>query len=289
MTFVHLNCRSDRSIGYGLIKPSELVEHYKSVGAPAACITDGGNLNSAVQLNKACQKHGLLPIFGMQVNIVPNKAAKKQGSEGLVLLAKNRIGFYNLVKIATIGSMYFYYMPRVDVEVIRQHSEGLIALTGDMRGVAAHAYFRMQLKGLESIYETYSEIFGDDFYFELQPVPTETQRVFNEAVVDYQDQTPGCKMVVTGAPHYLLAEHLELHRMLIKSRNFRNLSWEYPFKGPHHVRSRDDLVHEMSELHGFDIGPGASMWEALDEVDRIVGKVEAFDLRQGIKVPSYVT
>lgn len=289
MSFVHLNCKSDRSIGYGLIKPAALVDHYKSVGALAACITDSGHLNSAVQLNKACKKHGLLPVYGMQVNVVDDKAAKRQGSESLILIAKNRTGFYNLVKIATVGAMFFYYMPRVDLETLKKYSEGIIALTGDMRGVAAFAYFRGQLNGLERCYETYSEIYGDDFYFELQPVPTETQRVFNEALVDYQDQTPGCKLVVTGAPHYLREQDRDLHMMLIKARNFKNLQWEYPFKGPHHVRSREELVRELSELHGFEIGPGMSMWTALDNADLIVQQVEAFDLRDGVKVPNYIS
>ena len=287
MTFVHLNCHSDRSIGRGLIKPSELVAHYKEIGAAAACITDYGNLNSAVQLNKACLKHDILPIFGMELNVAPDRTKKVQGHESLVVLAKNKVGFYNLVKLATLGSMFSYYIPRVDKELIAKHSEGLIALTADMTGVAAHGYFRNKEMGIESVNEEYSEIFGDDLYFEMEPTQTDAQRVLNEGLMDYAEQTPSCKLIATGDPHYLKPEHREIHQMLMKSRNFRNMSWEYPFKGDYHVRSHKEMIDAFSDLHGYDASEKPAFQRAIDAVDEVIGKVEAFDLRAGTKVPDY--
>ena len=274
-------------MGRGLIKPAELVAHCAQNGLKAACITDYGNLNAAVQLNKACQAHGLLPIFGMEVNLVADMGAKKQERESLVLLAKNRTGFYNLVKLATIGAMYFYYIPRVDLATVREHAEGLIALSSDINGVAAHAYFRAREKGLEEVFETYAGIFGDDFYFELEPVPTESQRVLNEGILECAELTPSMRVVATGDPHYLIKEHADMHRALMRAKNFRNQAWEYPFKGPYHVRSRDEMFAGFSELHGLDAPSSESFREPMAAPDEIVSKVEAFDLREGTKVPAY--
>jgi len=287
MTFVHLNCHSDRSIGRGLIKPSDLAAHYKSIGARAACITDYGNLNAAVQLNKACQKNDLLPIFGMELNVAPDRTKKIQGHHSLVVLAKNKTGFYNLVKLATLGSMFSYYIPRVDNDLISKHSDGLICLTSDMTGAAAHAYFKSKELGLEEVNAEYSEIFGDDLYFEIEPTSTEAQRVLNEGIFSYVSQTPGCKIVATGDPHYLAAGDRDLHISLMKSRNFRNQGWEYPFKGDYHVRSREEMVQAFTDLHGYPMYENEEFMNSLDAVDEIINKIEPFNLRDGTRVPEF--
>ena len=287
MSFVHLNCHSDRSYGRGFIKPHELVYLYHERGAKAACITDYGHMNAAVQLYNACRYCGMLPVFGMEVNVVPDKGAKKQDKQGLVLLAKNRTGFYNLVKLATIGAMYFYYVPRIDVAALRDHAEGLVALTGDMQGVAAYNYFAKGDEGIAEVYDTYGDLFGDDLYFELEPVPTESQRVLNEALVECADMTPGMKLVATGDPHYLTEAHRTLHEMVLRGKNFRAQGWAYSFKGPYHVRTRDEMMAGFSDLHGYDVSDSEVFNDALDQVDRIIAKVDDFDLREGTKVPSY--
>ena len=287
MSFVHLNCHSDRSYGRGFIKPAELVALYKERGAEAACITDYGNMNAAVQLYNACRKHELTPIFGMEVNMTDDKGAKKQEKQGLVLLAKNRVGFENLTKLATIGAMYFYYVPRIDLAALRDHAEGLIALTGDMYGVMAHAYFAKRDEGIEEIYEVYSDIFGDDLYFEIETVPTEAQRMLNEGLVNAADVTPSMKLVATGDPHYLREQDRDLHEAVMRGKNFNNQAWEYPFKGPYHVRTREEMLQGFSELHGYDVSNSEAFLPAFRNVNEIIGRIERFDLREGTRVPSY--
>lgn len=285
--FVHLSCYSDRSIGRGLIKPKELVEFYRAAGAQAACITDYGTMSAAVSLNNECKKHQMKPVFGMTVNVVPDKTLKRQGFESLVLLARNRVGFYNLIKIATIGSMYFYYVPRVDLAVLKEHSEGIIALTGDINGVAAHAFFISKYEGIDSVYEQYSEIYGDSLFFEIQPVPTEAYRAFNTALIEVASVTSGVKLIASGAPHYLTIDHREVHKQMLASKNFRNPGWEYPFRGDYHVRSYEEMLNAFRDLHGDQENCMQQIDSALAMPAQVLEMIETFSLREGVKVPSF--
>jgi len=284
MSFLHLNCHSDRSIGRGMIRPSKLASVYAERSVGAACITDYGNMSAAVQLNNACITNDLQPVFGMEVNLVPDRKDKKPGYQSLVLLAKNRTGFFNLVKLATIGAMYFYYVPRVDFDIISQHAEGLIASTSDINGVAAHAFFARKHDGIAALYEQYGDVFGDDLYWEIQPVPTESQRVFNEALVECAYGVDSMRLLATGDPHYLNKQDAELHQNFCRIKNFRNPGWEYPFKGDYHVRTREEMQTGFDELHGVGM---EGITEALDQPQRILETIESFDLREGTKVPSY--
>ena len=285
MSFLHLHCHSDRTIGRSLIRPSQLVEYYSKVGIKGACITDNGNLSAAIQLYNACKKKELKPIVGMEVNVVFDKSLKDQKSNTIVLLARNIEGFYNLVKIATIGSMFFYYFPRVDIQTIAKYSKGLICLSSDVRGYVASRFFEKGQDGLDVVYDQFMTVFDGEFYWELQPTQTEAQRVYNEALLSFAQGVESIKLVATGDPHYIEKDDIELHRKLLKARNFRNEGWDYPFRGEFHVLSRDDIETLFTLLHGRDVCNTDEMKRALDQPLKILEKVEHYDLRQGTKVP----
>lgn len=286
--FLHLHCHSDRTVGRSLIRPAHLVELYVQRGGKAACVTDNGSMSSAIQLYNACKKNSIKPIIGLEVNIVPDRKIKSQLTHSLVLLARNLVGFYNLVKINTIGSMYFYYVPRVDFEVIAQHSDGLIALTSDIRGVGANAFFTGSYAGIEEAHRTYSSIFNDNLYWELQPTQVESQRVYNSALLEMAMYTPGFNVVASGDPHYMLESDKDLHKLVLQARNSRNAGWDYPFKGEYHVLDENELVNLFSLLHGSPMLNNEMFVRAFEAPNHIADKIEHYDLRQQTKVPNYI-
>jgi len=290
MTFCHLNLHTDRSIMRGMIKPAALVDWCKRNGVKAAAVTDYGNMSAVIELYKACKDTDVMPIYGMEINLVEDKSEKDKKSTRMILLAKNRAGFKNLLTIATIGSMYFYYIPRVDIDVLAQHGDNLIALTGDIDGIAAQAFFRSREDGLMEVYDELSAIFGDDVYFEIEPVPSEPQRILNEAIVDMFKQTSGIMQIVaTGDPHYLNESDRHLHENVMAIKQVRNPGWIYPMKGPYHVRTREEMIAQFSELHERDITNELGFKDALDAPDEIISKIERFDLREGVKIPDFVS
>lgn len=286
MTFVHLTCQSDRSVGWGLCKPSELVSHYVSIGARAACITDSGNMSAAVQLYKECKAVKILPVFGMIANVVPDMSAKRQGKESLTLIAMNKTGFFNLVKIATIGAMYFYYIPRVSLEVIAKHSEGIIALTGGLDGMLAKSFLRDGKNGIEKTSEILRPMFGDRVFHEIQPVPVESQRLYNEHLMVH-GMNNSLRMIATGTPLYVKKEQAELHEMLYKARSFKKGEVIYPLKGSYHVKSYEEMLQDFGALHGYDVSDVDDFINPMKAADDLIEDIESFDLRDGVKVPLF--
>lgn len=282
---IHLNVHSDLSIMRGLIKPRALVKWCKDNNLSAACITDYGNISAAVELNKCCKEVGIKPIFGMEANLVEDKSSKVQKYDNVILLAKNKIGFQNLIRLATLGAMYFYYVPRIDFESILKYGEGLIILTGDIKGIASKAYFFDQKDGLLNLKKQY-EAFGDDFYFEIEPVPSESQTILNNAIIALSENH---KIVATGDCRYVSKDDRDLHKMFTAIRQTKNEGWTYPFSGYHHLKTLEEMAVEFSESIGFDVMYHQAYKKALvDNVQEIVEKIEAFDITSGVRVPEYI-
>ncbi len=141
--YVHLHCHSHYSLLDGACQPGDLVKQAKKLGMNSLAITDHGNLYGAVEFYSACKKEGLNPILGYEAYVAPAHRTDRQTRGGvgnehsyhLTMLAMNRTGFHNLIKLASIASCEgFYYRPRIDKEVLEQYNEGLIVLS-DVRRV----------------------------------------------------------------------------------------------------------------------------------------------------------
>src|SRR5437868_2927664 len=135
--FVHLHCHTHYSLLDGANRIPELVEHVQKSGMNAVAITDHGNLFGAIEFYGACKEAGVNPIVGYEAYVAPGKRtereAKKRGEAGfhLTLLAKNQAGFKNLIKMASIAyTEGYYYIPRIDKELLAAHADGLICLSG---------------------------------------------------------------------------------------------------------------------------------------------------------------
>ena len=172
--FTHLHCHSHFSLLDGLSKVSKLVENAKKLGMDSLAVTDHGVMYGAIEFYNTCVAEGIKPIVGMEAYIAPRGMLVKEGKidadyHHLTLLAKNFEGYKNLMALTTIAHTEgFYYKPRIDLELLAKHSNGLIALSGCPRGQIPRA-FKNSAKEAEMALEKHLEIFGkDNFFLELQ-------------------------------------------------------------------------------------------------------------------------
>src|SRR3989344_3843068 len=140
MSFVHLHTHSHYSLLDGLAKVDDLVEKAKKLGMPALAITDHGNLYGAIEFYKSCKKAGIKPIIGLEAYVAAGSLYEKRPGiddrrHHLILLSKNLEGYKNLVRLVTVSHLEgFYYKPRIDKDLLKKHSAGLIALSGCISG-----------------------------------------------------------------------------------------------------------------------------------------------------------
>ena len=178
MSFVHLHTHSHYSLLDGLAKIDDLISEALALGMNSLALTDHGNMHGAVEFYKKSKKAGLKPIIGMEAYLAKRKLTDKQPNIDdkryhLVLLAENNQGYKNLMKLATVASLEgFYYKPRIDKEILRKHSQGLIALSSCLSGEIPRALLNRDQKKARDLVLEYQEIFGrDSFFIELEHHP----------------------------------------------------------------------------------------------------------------------
>src|SRR5512139_3326187 len=207
--FVHLHVHSQYSLLDGAIRFEDLFELAKEYRMNAVALTDHGNLFGAIEFYQKAIHHGIKPIIGCEVYVAPGSRLDKKGGVGegtyhLTLLVTNRTGYFNLLKLVSLAHLEgFYYKPRVDKELLQQYHEGLIALSGCLKGeIAAHAGRGEMKKALQAA-EEYRKIFdGKRFFVEIQNNGVESQALVNEKLLEISHQL-SLPVVATNDCHYL--------------------------------------------------------------------------------------
>jgi DNA polymerase-3 subunit alpha len=173
-SFVHLHVHSQYSILDACPSVDELAERTAALGMPAVALTDHGNLYGAVEFYKACKDAKVKPIIGCEVYIAPESRFTKKSTPGvknayhLTLLAKNKAGYHNLCKLTSSAFLEgFYYFPRIDLELLAQHTEGLICLSGCMSSMIAQEIMHGTPESAEAKIAWFHDQFKDDFYLEI--------------------------------------------------------------------------------------------------------------------------
>ena len=219
--FVHLHTHTEYSLLDGACRIEKLVEKAAELGMKAMAITDHGNMYGVVKFYKAAKKCGIKPILGCEVYTAPRSRHEKEGRQDaepghLVLLAENQQGYKNLMKIVSIGFVEgFYYKPRVDVEVLKQYSEGIIALSACLAGDTARSIIQGNMDKAREYIETYTDIFGkDNFFIELQDHGIPEQKQANIHLINLAKEY-GLKMVATNDIHYINKSDHEMHDALL--------------------------------------------------------------------------
>ena len=198
--FVHLHNHSDYSLLDGAQTVQTLVNTIDDLGMDSVALTEHGNMFSVIPYYKSAKKAGVKPIIGCEVYVaVGSRFDKKTTAEGgwgnnhLVLLAQNYTGYQNLMKLVTYGYLEgFYYRPRIDIDLIKKHSEGLICLSGCLKGEIPEKMIKGDWDGAKKAALRFSEIFDDRFYLEVQNhgIPDEIQNIENIKKLSHELNLP---------------------------------------------------------------------------------------------------
>lgn len=222
MKFVHLHVHSHYSLLDGLSKIPDLVNKAKEQGADALALTDHGVMYGIIEFYETCKKAGIKPILGCEIYIVEGKLEQKENIPGrhryahLTLLAKNYTGYLNLMQITTKAHIDgYYYRPRIDHEFLKQHSEGIIALSGCLKGELPTAIVEGNLDKAREIIKWHQQVFGSDYYIEVQHHPNLPDQIKANAGLKTLAREFGLPMVASTDSHYIKAEDAEAHEVLL--------------------------------------------------------------------------
>jgi DNA polymerase III subunit alpha len=218
--FVHLHLHSQYSLLDGANRLDDVLAAAREAGMPAMALTDHGNLFGAVEFYKKARKAGVKPIIGIEAYVAQgsrlDRDPERRGSNHLVLLAANAVGYRNLIKLTTAAYLEgYYYKPRVDHELLRRHSEGLICLSACLNGEINERILASKEREAEAIARQYLDIFGEGrFYLELQDHGLEEQRLANE-VLRRLSRKLSIPLVATNDAHYLRRDDAFAHDVLL--------------------------------------------------------------------------
>ena len=261
--FVHLHCHSHYSLLDGASPIKKLVGRAKELGMTGLALTDHGNLYGALEFYQACKAQDINPIVGYEAYIAPGSRFDKEGATRskeaayhLTLLAKNREGFRNLVKMASSAYLEgFYHKPRIDKELLEAHSEGIVCLSGCVSGelskhlLAGTTADEALARGAE-ITGWFSRVFGDRYFLEVQDNGVDIQRAAKELTVELANRQ-GLPLVATSDAHYVNQEDAEAQDVLlcINTGRFRTDTNRMKMEGDQfYLRSPEDMYAAMPDV-----------------------------------------
>lgn len=262
MKFAHLHTHSDFSLLSGLAKIDDLLDACERDGMTAMALTDRNAVYGAVDFTVKARERGINPIIGAEILVSPagmdlktNTATAKKTNQ-LVLLVENEVGYHNLLQIVTKAQLEgFYYQPRVDYAVLREHAEGLIALSGNSYGEVPEALKNDSMDDAREKARLYQEIFGHgNFFLELNDHPNwSEQKKINNGLVAISKET-GIPLVAAGDVYYVHKEDAETHDILTCIKMNRKVD-EGDRPNFKHLDLSFRTSQEMQEL--FGVIPGA--------------------------------
>ena len=294
--FVHLHNNSQFSVLQSTSRISELVKKTAEFNMPAVALTDKANMMGAFHFYRAVknfndddknQSNKIKPIIGCELNICENHNDKTHRDDGYqtVFLAKNKTGYQNLIKMCSLGyTDGFYYVPRIDKEVVEKYSEGLIVLSGDKYGEISNKILNVGEKQAEEALKWWKSIFKNDYYLEINRHGEEEDEIINQLLISFS-KNHDIKLIATNTSKYISKEDANAHDILLcvkdgekqstpigKGRSFRYglKNQEYYFKSS----------EEMNIL--FNDIP-----EAVNNINEVVEKIEFYDLKRDVLLPKF--
>jgi DNA polymerase-3 subunit alpha len=238
--FVHLHVHSDFSLLDGAAKVSAIAKAAKVNGQIAVALTDHGTVSGAVKFHEACEKEGIKPLIGCEAYLAPGddelahtrrqetEEHKKEGTgrdyNHFTLIAKNDVGWKNLTKLASIAALEgFYYRPRMSWHLIQKYHEGLIALSGCLKGQTSTWINRGQFEKAEFYAKRWKEVFGGDFYMEVMPSSVDGQASANDGNLELARKWD-IKPIATADLHYIEPEEAEAQEVKICVNSHKTLA-----------------------------------------------------------------
>ena len=286
MAFTHLHVHTEYSLLDGSNKIKEYVKRVKELGMDSAAITDHGVMYGVIDFYKECKAQGIRPILGCEIYVAPGSRFDKELTGGedryyhLVLLAENNTGYDNLVKIVSRGfTEGYYYKPRVDMELLQECHEGLIALSACLAGEVQRYISKGLVDEAKKAALRYRDCFGEgNFFLELQDHGLPEQKMVNTTLLQ-MSREQGIPLVVTNDVHYTYKEDVKPHDILLCIQTGKKLADEDRMRyegGQYYVKSEE----EMKGLFPY-------AWEAVENTRRIADRCNV-EIEFGvIKLPHF--
>ncbi len=291
--FTHLHVHTQYSILDGASNITLLIERVKALGMGAIAITDHGNMFGVKEFHNIATKKGIKPVIGCEMYVAKRSLADVSGKEDrsgdhLILLAKNLTGYKNLIKLVSIAWIEgFYYKPRIDKELLAKYSEGLIASSACLAGEIQDEILNGTLSGAETALKSYLNIFGEDFYLEIQrhetndpdadrsafPLQQKVIEAFKKLSAKYN-----IKLIASNDVHFINAEDAEAHDRLICINTAKDID------DPNRLRySKQEYLKSDEEMRAIF----SDIPEAIDNVAGLVDKVEKYKLNHDPIMPEF--
>jgi DNA polymerase-3 subunit alpha len=253
--FVHLHCHTDYSLLDGACDIDQLMQIAVEQKMPAVAMTDHGNLFGAVKFYNAAKAAGVHPVIGCEVYVSQQGHKVRSDSDRynhLVLLCENQEGYRNLIKLVSTGYLDgFYYKPRIDLDLLSQHSKGLIALSACLRGHLAETILADKYDDAKRLAHRYSDIFGrENFFLEVQDHHLDQDKKLTPELNRLSQET-GLPLVATNDSHYLRRDDARAHELLMCIQTGKFLSdpnrmrWNSP---DFYLKSRAEMLELFGEL-----------------------------------------
>ncbi|MBE6839604.1 MAG: DNA polymerase III subunit alpha [Ruminococcus sp.] len=252
--FVHLHVHSEYSLLDGACRIKQLCRRAKEMGQSAIAVTDHGNMYAAIEFYNAAKAEGIKPIIGCEVYVAPRTRHDKNDKLDrkpyhLVLLCKNNEGYKNLIKIVSAGfTEGFYGKPRVDTELLKKYSEGIIALSGCLAGEIARKLLNGEYENAKNTALGYRRIFGDgNYYIEVQDHGIPEQRQILPSLYKISEET-GIPIVATNDAHYILREDAKVQEILLAIQTGTVVGEENGMSFPNdefYLKSYDEMAEKF--------------------------------------------
>jgi DNA polymerase-3 subunit alpha len=281
--FAHLHLHSTYSLLDGAIRPTDLVKKVKELGMKSVAVTDHGNMFGAIEFYEAAKKEGVKPIIGYEAYVAPGSRFEKRNQEDLVdgrayhliLLAKNKAGYKNLTKLASKAyTEGLYYKPRIDYELLAQHSEGLVGLTACLAGEVNRLIYRQQMDKAKELSGRLNEIFGQgNFFLEIQNHGIPEQIEVARGAVDIS-RALNIPLALTNDSHFLTRNDQKAQEVMLRIQMNKKITdpLEFGFNDEFYVKSPAEMAMlypelpqaftntlEIAEMCNFDFEFGAPL------------------------------
>ena len=267
--FVHLHLHTEYSLLDGIARIDKLVDMVAERGWPAVAMTDHGNMYGALKFYKKCLTKGVKPILGTEFYLCEDRFDKVNKSKyyHLILLAKNNVGYKNLIKLNSTAFIDgFYYKPRIDYKCLREHSEGLICLSACLAGHIPQLLIQDKYEEAKEVALMMKDMFEEgDFYLELQNHGIPEQQVVNKGLARISKET-GIPLVATNDVHYLTKEDWETQDVLLCVQTGKQIDDENRMRMPEHEFYLKTYEEMLEALPNYE--------EALDRTIEIANKCD---------------
>lgn len=292
--FTHLHVHTQYSLLDGFSKITDLISYAKELGMNSIAITDHGNMYGAVEFYQEAQKQGIKPIIGCEVYLTQGSHLEKnqRGNYHLILLAKNNTGYHNLMKICSAGQIDgFYYKPRIDKDVLRTHSEGIICLSACVAGEIPVSILQGNMEQAGRQVQEYIDIFGrENFYLEIQNHGLEEEKEVARGLIQLAKEF-SLKLVATNDLHYVRKEDAAAQDVLLCIQTQANVD------DANRMRFPNDSFYLKSYEEMLELFPNYP--EALDNTQEIADRcnltlefgkllLPKFDVPEGFDEKSYL-